>query len=892
LAVLLGVSMGRAEAQVSGATNGTTGSSCSQTNNTDRSCQFSVDAISATATTVASRYRWNISTDVGTLGNQTMNGTAQHNINFNVTVNGGYRIDLNQQRIGEMRRVDDCGTICVGDNGSASVSGVAGSQTGDTVSTGSLNLADPPDNPAKGAAIDINQSQAATIHAVSNGVSHAHSLSFVQTGSTNSSADETALRMGAGSTVSGCTICLNRSPDNDGHFVSLTVVPLCGNSVVDAAVSEQCDQGVLNGTAASCCTANCTFKTSGTQCRISAGDCDPAETCTGASATCPADAKSSAVCRASGGDCDLAESCDGVSNTCPPDAKSSSVCRASGGACDVTETCDGINNACPGDAKDSTTTCRASGGVCDPAEVCDGVNDACPNDAKSTSECRASGGVCDLAESCDGINNNCPADAKSTAVCRGAGGICDVAEVCDGVGNACPADTKVAGGTECRGVAGICDVAEQCDGVNNACPPDAFEPASTVCRASTVGEVCDIAEFCTGTGANCPADVVEPASTVCRASTIGEVCDIAEFCDGTNKTCPADVVEPATTVCRPTTVGEVCDVAEFCDGSNKTCPSDAVEPSSTVCRATTVGEECDAAENCDGSSKVCPSDAVLPNGTTCRASAGVCDVTDTCNGSSKVCPADAKSTAQCRGAAGVCDVAESCDGVGDNCPADGFVSDGTNCDDSAYCNGTQTCTAGVCGGGSSPCPMGQSCDESTDSCFVGDCPVNPVVCAAAQKNKLLIKNKTDNSKDKLVWKWTKGDATTQTQFGDPTTTAAYALCFYAGATPTLIEGLTVPPAGGKWSAISTKGYKYKDPGGTNAGVTKIIVKGGAQGKSKALVKGKGANLPDFDTDLPIAMGDLPMTVQLRNKSNGLCWGGSFASPKKNQLDQFNAKTPP
>jgi len=220
------------------------------------------------------------------------------------------------------------------------------------------------------------------------------------------------------------------------------------------------------------------------------------------------------------------------------------------------------------------------------------------------------------------------------------------------------------------------------------------------------------------------------------------------------------------------------------------------------------------------------------------------------------------------------------------------VSDGTNCEDSNFCNGTQTCTAGVCGGGSSPCPMCQSCDESTDSCFVGDCPVNPVVCAAAAKNKLLIKNKTDNSKDKLVWKWTKGDATTQTQFADPVTTASYALCFYAGATPTLIEGLSVPPAGGKWSTIGTKGFKYKDPGGTNDGVTKIIVKGGAQGKSKALVKGKGANLPDFDSDLPVAMTDLPMTVQLRNNSNGLCWGGSFASPKKNQLDQFNAKTPP
>ena len=56
--------------------------------------------------------------------------------------------------------------------------------------------------------------------------------------------------------------------------------------------------------------------------------------------------------------------------------------------------------------------------------------------------------------------------------------------------------------------------------------------------------------------------------------------------------------------------------------------------------------------------------------------------------------------------------------------------------------------------------MGQSCDEGSDLCFSGDCPVNPVSCRTAGKNKLLIKNKTDDSKDKLVWKWTKGAATT------------------------------------------------------------------------------------------------------------------------------------
>ena len=113
------------------------------------------------------------------------------------------------------------------------------------------------------------------------------------------------------------------------------------------------------------------------------------------------------------------------------------------------------------------------------------------------------------------------------------------------------------------------------------------------------------------------------------------------------------------------------------------------------------------------------------------------------------------------------------------------------------------------------------------------------------------------------------------------------LCFYAGATPTLLQQSGVAPGSG-WAALSDKGYKYKGTG-TEDGITKIIVKGGTAGKSKALVKGKGANLPDFDSDLPIAAPDLPLIVQLRNNQTGICWQGSFATPKKNLADQFNAK---
>ena len=107
----------------------------------------------------------------------------------------------------------------------------------------------------------------------------------------------------------------------------------------------------------------------------------------------------------------------------------------------------------------------------------------------------------------------------------------------------------------------------------------------------------------------------------------------------------------------------------------------------------------------------------------------------------------------------------------------------------------------------------------------------------------MLKNKSPDSKDKLTWKWIKGAATTLADLKDPTATADYALCIYAGTTNALVAALNVPP-GAHWSTLGTKGYKYKDPTESQAGVQKIILKSGTAGKSKALVKGKGTNLPD------------------------------------------------
>ena len=379
-----------AAAQLSSATNSTSGATCSGGNNGDGYCGNSVGFSTANnGTTFTSRYAWNINADVGIGSTRDTSGNAQHNVAFTATATGGYRLDIGTSRQGDMNLINDAS----GCNGRSDTSGVTGSSNF-ALSSGSLSLADPGaiGNTGSTQSIGINQTSSAQIFRISNGVGQPHTLTFTWNGSVRSNSCEAAVRQGLqnGSTT-GCNACgyggsPGRTEANDGHFVTVTLTSLCGNGTVDSSVSEQCDQGAANGTAGSCCTSSCTFKSIGTQCRASGGVCDPAESCTGSSATCPADAKSTSLCRGTAGVCDVAESCDGVNNDCPADGFAS-----------------------------ASTECRGAAGVCDVADFCTGSDASCPADVKSTLECRGPAGVCDVAESCDGMNDECPADGFASA---------------------------------------------------------------------------------------------------------------------------------------------------------------------------------------------------------------------------------------------------------------------------------------------------------------------------------------------------------------------------------------------------------------------------------------------------------------------------------------------
>jgi len=158
--------------------------------------------------------------------------------------------------------------------------------------------------------------------------------------------------------------------------VTPTHTPGCGDSAVD--VDEQCDLGAGNGSAGSCCSATCQFRAGGSICRAAAGVCDESETCSGSSATCPADVlkPSGTTCPDDGDEC-TPDECDGSSALCQ---HSDSDADGHGDLCDNCPNAansDQLNSDCT-DASYFPAGCAApratKAGCCDGGDLCD----ACP----------------------------------------------------------------------------------------------------------------------------------------------------------------------------------------------------------------------------------------------------------------------------------------------------------------------------------------------------------------------------------------------------------------------------------------------------------------------------------------------------------------------------------
>ncbi len=272
------------------------------------------------------------------------------------------------------------------------------------------------------------------------------------------------------------------------------------------------------------------------------------------------------------------------------------------------------------------------------------------------------------------------------------------------------------------------------------------------------------------------------------------------------------------------------------------------------------GETNQAIEECDT-----PDDTVCPGlcSTTCKCA--VCgdgvldDPAEDCDiGNDFSCPGTCLPTCACPTCGnGVVEFPERCDGTDDGaCP--------DQCSQECRC----------------PSPCGAQPDPASS-------------CRQALGNTLLVRDRADDTADRLRWKWANGAATTLADFLNPVAgaTARYGICLYDGALQPLID-TEVSPAGDCagvpcWRPTSN-GYTYKDATAGQNGITSLKLQGGATGSAKIDLKAKGSTL-----NTPRPRLRLPVVVELVIDEGGTrsCWQSTFDAAAVNETGRFLAKQP-
>lgn len=219
-------------------------------------------------------------------------------------------------------------------------------------------------------------------------------------------------------------------------------------------------------------------------------------------------------------------------------------------------------------------------------------------------------------------------------------------------------------------------------------------------------------------------------------------------------------------------------------------------------------------------------------------------------------------------------------------------------------------TLNVSVAGDTPTPTDTPLPTDTPTPTATPAPACPAAvdagCETGFGKGLLLVKAAVPGKEKLVAKLLQGPALAQTDMGNPLgaaeggTGTEFALCVYdhLGA---LAGAARVARAGALcgalpcWKPIGRApndpqgpgtGYRYKDRDLAADGVLKILYKGGAAGKSKVILVGKGSNLPDG-----IAAGlqsATHATMQLRS-SDGVCLSIDLHDIKRQDATFFSAR---
>ncbi len=396
------------------------------------------------------------------------------------------------------------------------------------------------------------------------------------------------------------------------HWLAAHDEELCGDTTSSICDDQDtCDeQGI--------CRPN--HKSTDTPCRSSNGLCDIVELCA-EDGTCPEDSfeNDDFVCRNSEGQCDLEELCTGASPTCPDDAKSTTVCRNTTNECDLAEYCDGESNDCPADEV------KADGTAC-------AVSDQCV--AGFCEDCYDGIG-------CEDLTWGLRDDDCSERIC-GEGNICEFNDGTDGT--VCGTDDQCVSGAcrDCYTVEGGCgDLTwdyrdDECATAvceSNLCS-FTYEDTGVSCDMLTTGDQdqCDGQGVCVDcvdlNGCNDLADDDNDCTDlVCISNVCNHENDDTNTCS-LNTICTSDVCEAGACVAESVTVG--CFIDGICIDENDLKASTGDE-SCLICDSAnpnvwtvmeggegcndgnedTSGDSCSADGVCQGS--ICPHSEVVEN---------------------------------------------------------------------------------------------------------------------------------------------------------------------------------------------------------------------------------------------------------------------------------------
>ena len=197
--------------------------------------------------------------------------------------------------------------------------------------------------------------------------------------------------------------------------------------------------------------------------------------------------------------------------------------------------------------------------------------------------------------------------------------------------------------------------------------------------------------------------------------------------------------------------------------------------------------------------------------------------------------------------------------AGEACDA-GTGPSGNGSPTSCCSSACQFATAGqICRAFAGECDVPETCpaDPGPSGACPADAGAIDLACepGAVGKSELSIVNHSNDTRDRVTFKWKGANAISKQDFGSPTSISDYQLCIYddkasPGQPKTLVYSMTAP-AGGTcdsrpcWQEFASgyqSGYLRAGKPLSPDGVQRVRLRAGAAGKSRILFKAKGGAL--------------------------------------------------